>query len=198
VTDIKILLASQNEHKIKEFKAIFKDTEVTLITLKDLHDYDEVEETELTFVKNALIKAKYFAKKYHIPAIADDSGICVEALNGKPGVHSKRYSNGNDYDNNMKLLNALKNIEDRRAYFVAAVVIYFPDCTYKVYEGEVHGKIGHEIKKMDAFGYDSVFYPDGYDQTFSELEPTLKNEISHRGHALKKVKEDLFEIISHK
>jgi len=198
VTDIKILLASQNEHKIKEFKAIFKNTEVTLITLKDLNDDDDVEETELTFVKNALIKAKYFAKKYHIPAISDDSGICVEALDGKPGVHSKRYANGNDYDNNIKLLNALKNIENRHAYFYTAIVIYFPDCTYKVYEGEVHGTIGHEIKKIDAFGYDSVFYPNGYDLTFSEIEPTLKNEISHRGQALKKVKEDLFEIINHK
>lgn len=197
MTNIKILLASHNEHKIKEFKAIFKDTEVTLITLRDLHDHEEVEETEMTFVKNALIKAKYFAKKYHMPAIADDSGLCVKALDGKPGVHSKRYANGNDYDNNIKLLNALKKIEDRRAYFVAAVVIYFPDCTYKVYEGEVHGTIGYEIKQMDAFGYDSIFYPDGYNQTFSELEPTLKNKISHRGHALKKVKENLFEIINH-
>jgi XTP/dITP diphosphohydrolase len=198
VTDIKILLASQNEHKIKEFRAIFKDTDISLITLKDLNDQDEVEETELTFVKNALIKAKYFSKKYHIPAISDDSGICVNALGGKPGVHSKRYANGNDYDNNIKLLNALKDVKDRRAYFFAAIVIYFPDCTYKVYEGEVHGTIGYEIKKIDAFGYDSVFYPDGYDQTFSEIDPTIKNKISHRGQALKKVKEDLFEIINHK
>ena len=195
---IKILLASQNEHKIKEFKSIFKDTPITLISLKDLKDADEVEETELTFIKNALIKAKYFAKKYHIPAISDDSGLCVHALGGKPGVHSKRYANGNDYDNNIKLLNALKDVEDRRAYFYAAIVIYFPDCTYKVYEGEVHGTIGHELKQIDAFGYDPIFYPDGYDQTFADLGPMIKNEISHRGLALKKVKEDLFEIINHK
>lgn len=195
---IKILLASQNEHKIKEFKSIFKDTPITLISLKDLKDADEVEETELTFIKNALIKAKYFAKKYHIPAISDDSGLCVHALGGKPGVHSKRYANGNDYDNNIKLLNALKDVEDRRAYFYAAIVIYFPDCTYKVYEGEVHGTIGHELKQIDAFGYDPIFYPDGYNQTFADLGPMIKNEISHRGLALKKVKEDLFEIINHK
>ena len=195
---IKILLASQNEHKIKEFKSIFKDTPITLISLKDLKDADEVEETELTFTKNAILKAKYFAKKYRMPAISDDSGLCVHALGGKPGVHSKRYANGNDYDNNIKLLNALKDVEDRRAYFYAAIVIYFPDCTYKVYEGEVHGTIGHELKQIDAFGYDPIFYPDGYNQTFADLGPMIKNEISHRGLALKKVKEDLFEIINHK
>ena len=195
---IKILLASQNEHKIKEFKTIFEDTPLTLISLKDLKDDDEVEETELTFVKNALIKAKYFAKKYHMPAISDDSGLCVDALDGKPGVHSKRYANGNDYDNNIKLLNALKGVGDRRAYFYAAIVIYFPDCTYKVYEGKVHGTIGRELKEIEAFGYDPIFYPDGYQQTFAELGPKIKNEISHRGLALKKVKGDLFEIINHK
>ena len=195
---MKILIASQNEHKINEFKAIFKDLPITLISLKDLNDQDEVEETELTFVKNALIKAKYFAKKYKMPAISDDSGLCVNALDGKPGIHSKRYANGNAYDNNVKLLDALKDVEDRSAYFISVIVIYYPDCTYKVYEGKANGVIGKTLNQIESFGYDPIFYPIGYEKSYAELGSKIKNEISHRGIALKKVKEDLFEIINHK
>ena len=94
---MKILIASHNEHKkIREFKEIFMDTQVKLISIKELDDHDDVEETEHTFLKNAIIKAKYYAKKYRMPAISDDSGLSVEALDGRPGVYSKRYANGND------------------------------------------------------------------------------------------------------
>ncbi len=195
---MKILIASQNEHKIKEFKQIFENTDITLISLKDLNDDDDVEETEHTFTKNAIIKAKYFAKKYRIPTFSDDSGLSVDALNGAPGVYSKRYSNGNDYDNNIKLLKELKDVENRSAYFTSVVALYYPDCSYKTYEGIVYGTIGHELKEIKAFGYDPLFYPDGYDKSFSELGSVIKNQISHRGIALKKVKEDLDEIINHK
>lgn len=195
---MKILIASHNEHKIKEFKEIFKDTDITLISLKDLSDTFEVEETENTFTKNAILKAKYFAKKYSMPAISDDSGLSVLALDGRPGIHSKRYANGNDVDNNIKLLKALEGKKDREAYFTSVVALYYPDCTYKTYKGVIHGRIGHELKDIKAFGYDPIFYPNGYDQSFADLGPLIKNEISHRAIALKKVKEDLNEIINHK
>lgn len=195
---MKILIASHNEHKIKEFKEIFKDTHMILISLKDLNDTFEVEETENTFTKNAILKAKYFSKKYRMPAISDDSGLSVVALGGRPGIHSKRYANGNDVDNNMKLLKALEGIKDREAYFTSVVALYYPDCTYKTYKGVIYGTIGHELKDIKAFGYDPIFYPKGYDKSFADLGSLIKNEISHRAIALKKVKEDLHEIINHK
>lgn len=195
---MKILIASHNEHKIREFKEIFMDTQVKLISIKELDDHDDVEETEHTFLKNAIIKAKYYAKKYRMPAISDDSGLSVEALDGRPGVYSKRYANGNDRDNNLKLLKELEHIDDRRAYFTSVVVIYFPDCTYKAYEGIAHGTIGHTFKSYDdAFGYDPLFYPDGYDKNYADIGVKLKNQISHRARALQKLKEDLGEIINH-
>jgi len=195
---VKILIASHNEHKIREFKEIFMDTQVKLISIKELDDHDDVEETEHTFLKNAIIKAKYYAKKYRMPAISDDSGLSVEALDGRPGVYSKRYANGNDRDNNLKLLKELEHIDDRRAYFTSVVVIYFPDCTYKAYEGIAYGTIGHTFKSYDdAFGYDPLFCPDGYDKNYADIGAKLKNQISHRARALQKLKEDLGEIINH-
>jgi XTP/dITP diphosphohydrolase len=195
---MKILIASHNEHKIKEFKEIFKDSQITLISLKDLNDTFEVNETENTFTKNAILKAKYFAKKYRMPTISDDSGLSVISLDGQPGIHSKRYANGNDLDNNIKLLKALEGKTNREAYFTSVVCLYYPDCTYKIYKGEVYGFIGYELKDIKAFGYDPIFYPKGYDQSFADLGSNIKNEISHRAIALKKVKEDLHEIINHK
>jgi XTP/dITP diphosphohydrolase len=195
---MKILIASHNEHKIKEFKEIFKDTNITLISLKDLNDTFEVQETENTFTKNAILKAKYFSKKYRMPTLSDDSGLSVTALDGRPGIHSKRYANGNDVDNNIKLLEELTGVKDREAYFTSVVVMYYPDCTYKTYKGEVYGAIGYELKDIKAFGYDPIFYPRGYEQSFADLGSHIKNEISHRAIALKKVKEDLHEIINHK
>lgn len=195
---MKILVASHNEHKIKEFREIFKDTAIELISLKDLKDHDEVLETEETFTKNAMIKAKYFAKKYKCPVFSDDSGLSVEALNGRPGVHSKRYTDGSDTDNNRKLLKELEGIDNRRAFFTSVVVLYFPDCHYKIYKGIVFGDIGYNYTELNAFGYDPLFYPEGYYQSFAQLGLELKNEISHRGIALKKVKEDLHEIINYK
>ena len=195
---MEILIASHNEHKINEFKQIFEHTPIHLISLKELSDHDEVEETEHTFTKNAILKAKYFAKKYRMPAISDDSGLSVDYLNGRPGVHSKRYADGDDHDNNIKLLKELKGALNREAHFISVVALYYPDCSYKTYQGIVYGTIGHELKKIDAFGYDPLFYPKGYNQSFAELGHKIKNEISHRALALKKVKEDLDEIINHK
>lgn len=195
---MKILIASHNEHKIKEFKEIFRDTKVDLISLKAFDDHDDVEETEHTFLKNAIIKAKYYAKKYRMPAISDDSGLSVDALNGRPGVHSKRYANGHDLNNNQKLLKELEGISNRKAHFTSVVVIYFPDCTYKAYEGIAYGTIGKTLKTYEnAFGYDPLFYPDGYEKNYAEIGAKVKNQISHRARALQKLKEDLGEIINH-
>lgn len=195
---MKILIASHNEHKIKEFKQIFESTPINLISLKELNDHDEVQETEHTFTKNAILKAKYFAKKYRMPAISDDSGLAVDYLDGRPGVHSKRYAGGNDYDNNIKLLKELEGVTQRDAHFVSVVALYYPDCSYKTYQGIVYGTIGYDLKEIDAFGYDPIFYPKGYNQSFAQLGSKIKNEISHRAQALNKVKEDLDEIINYK
>ena len=195
---MKILIASHNEHKITEFRQIFKDTNIELISLKDLNDTDDVEECYDTFRKNAILKAKYFSKKYTLPALSDDSGLSVTHLNGRPGVHSKRYADGSDKNNNIKLISELKGASDRSATFTSVVALYYPDCHYKTYEGIVHGTIGLDYKASDAFGYDPLFYPDGYEVSFAEMGATLKNQISHRAIALKKVKEDLDEIVNHK
>jgi XTP/dITP diphosphohydrolase len=195
---MEILIASHNDHKIKEIKAIFMNTKIKLISLKDLNDQDEVEETENTFIKNAIIKAKYYSKKYRMPALSDDSGLSVDALNGAPGVFSKRYSQGDDLDNNAKLIKALEGVKNRSAYFTSVVVIYFPDCTYKAYEGIAHGTISNELFiDKSAFGYDPIFYPLGYNKSYANIGSSIKNEISHRALALKKLKEDLHEIINH-
>ena len=195
---MKILIASHNEHKIKEFRDIFKDTKIELISLRDLNDHDEVDEYEITFRKNAILKAKYFAKKHRMPAISDDSGLSVDHLEGRPGVHSKRYANGNDKDNNIKLLRELEGVVNRGAYFTSVVALYYPDCHYKTYEGIVYGTIGFKLKDIDAFGYDPLFFPKGYDLSFADIGSKVKNQISHRAIALKKVKEDLDEIVNYK
>ena len=190
---MEMLIASHNEHKIKEFKDIFKDTKISLISLKDLDDHDDVEETEHTFLKNAILKAKYYAKKYRMPAISDDSGLCVDYLDGRPGVHSKRYASG--LDNNLKLIEELKGVKHRNAHFVSVVVVYYPDCTYKAYEGIAYGRIGDTYQKNDkAFGYDPLFYPEGYQKSYADIGASIKNKISHRAIALQKLKEDISEI----
>ncbi len=193
----KLLIASQNMHKIKEIKAIFGDTDVQIISLKDINDLDDVEENGTSFFENALIKATYFAKKHHMMALADDSGLIVHALGDRPGIYSARYSGHGDHANNVKVLHEMEGKEDRRAYFISSIVIAYPNGEFRAYEGKFDGFIGIEERGQHGFGYDSIFYLPEYQMTSAEIEPELKNRISHRAKALALLKEDLHEIIDH-
>ncbi len=195
---IEILIASQNQHKIKELKSIFTHSEVRLISLKDLNDLEDVIEDGESFLENALLKAKYFANKHNRITISDDSGLVVEALDGRPGIYSARYSGKGDYENNLKVLCELENVENRKAYFVSEIVLCYPNGVYKSYRGEVHGFIANEIKGEQGFGYDSIFYMPEYQMTFGQLDSLIKNRISHRANALKLLKENIDEIINNK
>ncbi len=195
---MKLLLASQNQHKKEEIFQIFKDYDVELLDLSFFKDCDDVLESGTTFLENAIIKAKYFSKKYNMPAIADDSGLVVHALGGRPGIYSKRYSGGSDIDNNIKLLDEMKDKDDRNAYFISVIVIYFPDDYYVHFEGRVYGEIAYQMKGNHGFGYDPIFYIKNYDKHMAELDSHIKNQISHRAMAIKEVRKRLDEIINYK
>jgi len=189
----KIILASNNNHKIKEFKEIFLDCEV--LALKDIGYTEEIEENGTTFEENSLIKARAvseFLKKKGIIAsvLADDSGLCVEALNGAPGIYSARYSGDHDFaKNRLKLLRELKGEKNRKAYFNCTLVELYPNNEYIVAEGRVYGTITEEEIGDNSFGYDCLFYSDELQKTFGEASAEEKNKISHRGRAIEKLKE---------
>jgi len=194
---MEIIIASQNVHKVKELSAIFKHQNISLISLKDLNDNDDVVEDGDSFLDNALIKAKYFSKKYNKPVISDDSGLVIPALNGRPGIYSARYSGGNDRDNNIKILKEMEDQKNRNAYFVSVIVLCYPNGVYKSYEGRAYGLIANQEKGSQGFGYDSIFYYPELNKHFAELDSDVKNQISHRANALKQLKEDIDEIINY-
>lgn len=177
------LLATHNDHKLKEIESLFPK-EFHLLSLNDLNEHEDVEETGYSFEENAYLKAKFYYEKYLIPTIADDSGLVVEALDGRPGIYSKRYSGKGDYENNVKLLTELKGITNRSAYFHTTLCLYEETPTY--FTGEVEGKIAEEIKTKEAFGYDSVFIYQG-NTLFSDLAVEFKNRVSHRAKAFNKL-----------
>jgi XTP/dITP diphosphohydrolase len=189
----KILLATQNKHKIIEIKDMLKDLPFDIMTLLDFSDNEDVEETGKTFEENAYIKAFHFAKKYQIPTIADDSGLVVDALNGAPGIYSQRYSGQGDLANNIKLLKEMEGEENRHAHFVSVVVLCEPNGSYQAFEGQVHGLIHHHIEGYQGFGYDALFYYPPFGKTFGLVPMDMKNQISHRANALNKLKEVLMK-----
>ena len=189
-----IVLASNNKHKIKEFKEILKDYEI--LSLNDIKYYDEIEETGETFEENSLLKAKTihdFLKKKGLEyiVIADDSGLCCEALNGAPGVYSARYAgNHNDQANRDKLRKELKD-KDHTAYFNCTIVVYYPDETHKVFVGKTYGTIIEEEKGDKSFGYDCIFLSKDLNKTFGEATEEEKNSVSHRGRAIGEMLKEL-------
>lgn len=191
---MKMLIASHNENKVRELNHLLATSGIECVGLDVLHDDEDVEETGSTFIENATLKAMFFAQKYHMASLADDSGIEVEALDGRPGVYSKRYSGQGDHQNNLKLLEELKDKHNRYARFVAVVVVAFPDGKSFAFEGEVKGHVAHEMKGDQGFGYDPLFIPFGYDQTMAELGIKIKHQISHRANAIKQLKEHINEI----
>lgn len=191
--DKKIILASNNTHKIEEIKDIFFEYEI--LSLKDIGFLDDIEENGKTFLGNALIKAKAvqkFLKSKNIEAtvLADDSGLCVDALNGEPGVYSARYAanHGNSVENRKKLLQNLKDIKDRAAHFVCVLVKMYPNGEWVQAEGKTFGEITREEIGDKSFGYDCIFYSYDLNKTFGQATKEEKNSVSHRARALSKIK----------
>jgi XTP/dITP diphosphohydrolase len=182
-----VVLASQNAGKLKEFSALLQPFNLKVHTLNEFTN-QSIEETGLTFIENALIKARFACKISNLPALADDSGLVVPALSGKPGIYSARFAgpNANSEDNINKLLTDLESSTDRRAYFYC-VLVYLPheDCpTPLIATGRWHGRILSKPSGNLGFGYDPIFYIDKYQKSAAQLEPALKNRISHRAIAL--------------
>lgn len=189
----KIIFASKNEGKIKEVKKILDGAGFELISLLDLNDLSEIDETGATFEENAKIKAEEVFKKYKIPAIADDSGLSVEQLFGAPGVYSARYAGlgANDDDNNRKLLRELEKFSEPYNAKYICFAAYFDGENFTITEGEVKGIIIKIPRGNNGFGYDPLFVPDGYNQTMGELPLEEKNKISHRSKAFNNLKNAL-------
>lgn len=188
-----IVLASNNKNKIKEFREIFSD--YNILSLNDIGFNDEIEETGETFLENAFIKAKtihLFLKDKNLDydVVSDDSGLCVEALNGAPGVYSARYAggHGNDDENIKKLLKELEVKDNRKAYFICSIVLYKSNGRYYDVEGKTHGTIANKKIGDDSFGYDPVFLSDDLGKTFGQASADEKNKVSHRGRAINQLK----------
>lgn len=184
---MKLVAATGNAHKLKEFREILQD--FVIISQKEAGFFGEVEETGTTFLENALLKARAVCEGTGLPALADDSGLCVEVLNGAPGVFSARYSGGGDAENRKLLLKTLGNEKNRRAYFACAVALVFPDGKILTAEGRSYGNILFEERGEGGFGYDSLFLSEDLGVSFAEATEEQKNSVSHRGRALWKLKE---------
>jgi XTP/dITP diphosphohydrolase len=188
----KLVLASQNPHKIEELEQILGPLGIEVLSTKDFPEMEEVIEDRPTLQGNALKKAQYVASFTGLPALSDDTGLEVEALDGAPGVYSARYAgkNASYQDNVDKLLKALAGEENRKAQFrtVVALVNGLEEFTF---EGVCPGRITTAEKGDKGFGYDPVFQPDGFEKTFAELHSAIKNDISHRGKAVQKFVEFL-------
>ncbi len=184
---MKILLATKNLGKVKEFKEMFDDLHIDFLSLNDLDPSFEVVETGLTYLENARIKAYKAYEAFHLPVIADDSGLEVEALNNLPGVFSHRFSGFTDDKKNMDyLLEKLKKESNRKANFVCTLV-FFNGEQEIITTGKVEGKIIDNPKGNKGFGYDPIFFIEKLDKTFAELSEEEKNLLSHRGKAIKKL-----------
>jgi XTP/dITP diphosphohydrolase len=192
---LEIVLATRNKKKIEEIKRIMTGLRVVILSLDDYPDCPEVEEDRDTFEGNAIKKATEICRCSSKPALADDSGLEVGALNNAPGVYSARYAGGtgNDIDiqNYEKLLFELKNVPDERrgARFVCCMALAFPDGTVKTFLGSVEGRIGWRPQGKTGFGYDPIFIPTGEKKTFAEMSGEEKDRLSHRGKALEKLVE---------
>lgn len=193
---MKIVLATNNAHKVSEFKSCFaqKGMDVDFITIRETGFSEEIIENADTFEGNALIKAKALCDFTGMIAIADDSGLSVDALDGAPGVYSARYAgeHSSDDDNIDKLLNELSKLGecDTHARFVCSICVYRPDGNVLFVSGESHGEIIFERRGDGKFGYDPVFYYPPFDKTFAEMTSEEKNTVSHRGIAIEKLLEN--------
>jgi len=193
---MKLVLASSNQGKLEELRSLLADNGIELIAQSDL-GVEDAEETGTTFVENALIKARHATQITGLPALADDSGICVDALKGAPGLYSARYAgeHGNASRNIDKLLEALRDLPDdrRTAHFYCVLVLlrHPEDPQPLIVEGQWNGRTLHERRGSGGHGYDPVFFDPRHGQAAAEMEPDLKNRLSHRGQALALLRERL-------
>ncbi len=187
---MKLLFATQNQHKVQEFEHKWKSIggNMEILSLNDFDLDEEIPETQPTIPGNALQKARFVHDRYGINCFADDTGLEIEALNGEPGVRSARYAGEQkDFNANIdKVLEKMKDEKNRKARFVTSIALIFRGNVH-FFEGEVCGQILTERHGNGGFGYDSIFLPDGYNQTFAELSLDEKNKISHRGRAIEKL-----------
>jgi XTP/dITP diphosphohydrolase len=183
---MKLVIATRNPHKLEEIHAIFNFQELEVCSAFDFPDIPDVVEDGDTLEANAMKKAVEICRATGLPALADDSGLEVEALNGEPGVYSARWAGENCtyHDNNLKLLRELAGSKNRRAQFRTVIALALPGEEPQTVEGSVQGVMAEELRGDQGFGYDPLFVPDGYSQTFAELPADVKNRISHRARAL--------------
>lgn len=187
----KLILASNNAHKVEEIKSILDD--YTILTLKDINFYQEIIEDGSTFEENALIKARTISQFSGKTAIADDSGLSVELLDGRPGVYSARYSKEQTDEKNIEKVLVELNGKKSKAKFVSVIALVKSDGTEHTFRGECHGEIIFEKRGNNGFGYDPIFYVPTLNKTFAELTPEQKNSISHRKQSLEKFSQFLKE-----
>ncbi|MFH0855586.1 MAG: XTP/dITP diphosphatase [Candidatus Omnitrophota bacterium] len=189
---MELIVATKNKKKLEEIKAILKDLNLKVSSLSDYNKTPRIIENGKTFRENAIKKAVIIARTTGKITLGEDSGLCVDALNGGPGVYSARFSGKgkSDAQNNLKLLKMLKEmpIEKRKAYYVCAVALADKDGLIAAVEGRCNGLIGFELKGRHGFGYDPLFIIPKYKKTFAQLGEKIKHKMSHRYHALKKAK----------
>ena len=193
-----LVLASNNAGKLREFREILAPLDITVVPQNAVGADFEVNETGDTFEENAYLKASSVVSFSHFPVVADDSGLCVDALDGAPGVHTARFGGGKDWTDEQKyeyLLEKMQGVSDRSARFVSALCCILPGGRILRVRGECAGRILTEPMRGECgFGYDPVFCPDGYDQSFAVLGEDIKNRISHRARALAAFREELEKI----
>lgn len=188
-TQRRLVVASGNAHKIREIAEIF--TEFEVVSQKEAGFDEDVEETGKTFAENALIKARAACKALGCITLADDSGLCVDALDGAPGIYSARYCgrHGADAENRAVLLKNMQGKTDRRAYFNSALALVYPDGRELIAEGQTYGEILEKEDGTGGFGYDPLFFSDDLQKSFGKATAEEKNSVSHRFRALQKMRE---------
>jgi XTP/dITP diphosphohydrolase len=198
----KILIATSNQGKVKEIRDLVKSIPIVFLSLSDVDEVPEVVEDGLTFEENALKKARTLAEATGLVTLADDSGLCVDALDGRPGVYSARYAgeDATDAEKCARILREMENVQehDRTARFVCAMALVTPEGEEKMFRGSCKGTITREPRGTGGFGYDPIFYFEQAGCTFAEMDRQSKNRVSHRGHALRAFARFLKEVMARK
>jgi XTP/dITP diphosphohydrolase len=190
----RLVLISYNQHKYHEYQRLLQDSSFKLEPL-EVHFSGHLEETGNSFEANALQKLNQIKKQAHTYYIAEDSGLVIDALNGEPGVYSARYAGSGKPEHNIqKVLLKMENVSQRNAYFKAVIALYEPSGKITTFEGVCHGRIHTQSAGESGFGYDPIFIPIGYDQTFAQLGEDIKHRLSHRFAALQKFKHYMQEV----
>lgn len=191
----KLLVATTHLKKLKEIQALLSDLPFDLLTLKDLPGYQEVPETGNSFEENAKLKALGYGAQSGLLTLAEDSGLCCDALEGAPGIYSARFAGEgrDDEENNQKLLRLLDKVPDncRGAHYACAAVLAKPEKILRTFQGDVHGSIAKAPAGRNGFGYDPIFFYPPFQKTFGQASPEMKAQVSHRSKALRMVKDYL-------